>query len=342
MSDLRKILTLEPRTSLAETVIAQIVELSVQKTKGGDKEYITLSLHDGGAEAKIKVWGDDPSFAVLKERGLRNVWKVDGTWSISDYGTELKKSTWTEATKEEKEILFSGGSSRSGEMAEAWIEIQRQVVDVSHPGLRAIGEKVLTTYGDKFRRAAAARKNHHAMRGGLLLHTAQMMRTGKALIPLYPLANPDILTLAILFHDLGKIFENDYAEGFVQESTFSAELLGHISIGMQTFLAFWGELYAQARDKFPPEQDIIKTYICHCILSHHGQLEWGSSIEPRCPEAFILHTIDQLDAKMEMLNNAYQIAKPVADHIVEAAYPLRGSVAIPFNVALKARLEKTA
>ncbi len=342
MSDLRTILTLEPRKALNDTIVAQIVELSVQKTKAGDKEYISLSLHDGGAEAKIKVWGDDPSFAILKEKGLRNVWKVEGAWSISEYGTELKKSTWTEATKEEKEMLFSGGSDRSGEMAEAWIEIQRQVVDISHPGLRAVAEKVLLNYGEKFRRAAAARKNHHAIRGGLLLHTAQMMRTGKALIPLYPLANPDILAAAILFHDLGKIFENDYAEGFVQQTTFSAEMMGHISIGMQTFLTFWGDMHTQFPDKFPPEQDIIKGYICHCILSHHGQLDWGSPVEPRCPEAFILHTIDQLDAKMEMLKNAYQVNKPVVENIVEAAYPLRGSVAIPYNVAIKAKQEKAA
>jgi 3'-5' exoribonuclease len=339
MSDLRTILTLEPRKTLADAVVAQIVDLSVQKTKT-DKEYLSISLHDGGSEVKIKVWADDPSFAALKEGGLRNVWKVSGDWSVSDYGVELKKSTWAAATDVEKDALFSGGTGRSGEMTEAWEEIQRQVAGISHLGVRAICEKVLTGYGEKFRRAAAARKNHHAMRGGLLLHTAQMMRTGKALIPLYHLANPDILTASILFHDLGKIFENDYAEGFVQQSTFSAELLGHISIGMQTFVTYWNEIYSQSKDKFLPEQDIIKAYICHCILAHHGQLDWGSPVEPRCPEAFILHTIDQLDAKMEMLNNAYQINKPVVENIVEAAYPLRGSVALPFNVAIKAKQGK--
>jgi 3'-5' exoribonuclease len=338
MSNLRQILSLDPGAVLSETVTAQMIELSVLKTKGS-KEYLVLALHDGSGEAKIKVWSDDPSFDLLREKGLRAFWRAGGDWSMSEYGCELKKGSWVEATDAEKDALLAGGTQGASEIEEAWVYIQERIAAVSHAGLRAVGEKVISTYGDRFRRAGAARKNHHARRGGLILHTAQMLRTGQALVPLYPQANPDILTLGTFFHDLGKIFEHDYQEGFAQQTTFTAEMLGHIAIGMQTFLAFWNEIQAAHPEYFPAEQEMIKTHVVHCILSHHGQAEWGSPIDPKTPEAFILHVVDLLDAKMEMLNNAYLGANQIVPGIVEAAYPLRGSVGLPFNQVIKAKAQ---
>ena len=69
-------------------------------------------------------------------------------------------------------------------------------------------EDVLNEWGDRFRRTAAARNYHHARRGGLVEHTAQMMRVAKEIAPLYPQLNLDLLLAGILFHDSGKLWEN--------------------------------------------------------------------------------------------------------------------------------------
>src|SRR5919108_323123 len=104
-------------------------------------------------------------------------------------------------------------------------------------------EAFLKEWGERFRRTAAARNYHHARPGGLVEHTAQMMRVAKEIAPLYPQLNVDLLLAGILFHDSGKLWENALPEsGFVMNYDELGELIGHISIGLELVNSLWRKL----------------------------------------------------------------------------------------------------
>jgi 3'-5' exoribonuclease len=188
----------------------------------------------------------------------------------------------------------------------------------------------LTEFGDRFRRTAAARNYHHARRGGLVEHTAQMMRTAAAIAPLYPQLNLDLLIAGILFHDSGKLWENALPEnGFVMGYDERGELVGHISIGLELVNSLWRKLSAENADEWknllPPSED-VRLHLLHLIGAHHGEQQFGSPVTPKTPEAMALHYIDNLDARLEMFAAGYLTAKPLADRIFDRVRPLPGNL----------------
>ena len=138
-------------------------------------------------------------------------------------------------TEQEKNELLQGPADlRAKQAVRLGIHVSKLWQSIADPRLRALCEAFLNEWGDRFRRAAAARKYHHARRGGLVEHTAQMMRVAKAIAPLYPQLNLDLLLAGILFHDSGKLWENQFSEtGFVMGYDELGELVGHISIGLE-------------------------------------------------------------------------------------------------------------
>src|SRR5207237_17425 len=173
------------------------------------------------------------------------------------------------------------------------------------PRLREICELFLKDFGERFRRTAAARNYHHARRGGLVEHTAQMMRVALALCPLYDQLNLDLLLAGILFHDSGKLWENHLPEdGFTMGFDERGELMGHISIGLELVNSLWRKLQTEENWRaweilVPPSED-CRLHLLHLIASHHGDMQFGSPVYPKTPEAMALHYIDNLDARLEM------------------------------------------
>src|ERR671928_225319 len=101
---------------------------------------------------------------------------------------------------------MDGASAHSaGTRGTAYEFIQKTCATIVDPRLRALCQSFLKEWGERFRRTAAARNYHHARRGGLVEHCAQMMRVALALTPLYPQLNTDLLIAGIVFHDSGKL-----------------------------------------------------------------------------------------------------------------------------------------
>lgn len=154
-----------------------------------------------------------------------------------------------------------------------------------------------------------------------------MMRAAEALCPAYPILNRDLMIAGILLHDSGKMWENVLpADGFVMPYDERGEMMGHISIGMELTNRLWRQLETHADyeewKKMTPRIEETRLHLTHLILSHHGELQYGSPVQPKTPEAFALHYIDNLDAKMEMVRAAYQNAGKLGPHIYEKAWPL--------------------
>jgi 3'-5' exoribonuclease len=166
----------------------------------------------------------------------------------------------------------------------------------------------------------------------LLEHTAQMMRAAAALRAAYPGLHWDLVEAGVLFHDCGKMSENGYgATGFVSPYTLAGELLGHVTIGVEIINRLWRSLDAGLTGG--PGDDEVRLHILHLIASHHGEKEFGAPVTPRTPEAWALHYIDNLDAKIEMLKMAYAEKAMLGPGIYEPRRPLEGRPVAPLASA---------
>ena len=162
------------------------------------------------------------------------------------------------------------------------------------------------------------------------------MRSAVAISKIYPELNRDLMIAGVLFHDCGKLWENSYPEdGFGQIHSRYGEMLGHIPLGIELVNKLWGDLldsseFEQFSEAKPSTED-VRLHLLHLIGSHHGQLEFGSPVLPKTPEAYALHYIDNLDAKMEMLRDAYSQAAEVAPGIYDRVFPLQANLIRPLR-----------
>jgi 3'-5' exoribonuclease len=312
------------------------VESAAPKLTREQKPYCELSLADACDRMTLRVWSDHPAYKACSSLTNESFIELTGEFSShSQYGLEAQKWTIRPLTPQEKSELLQGPAELRAKQNADWQFILEAIATIRDPRLRALCDAFVKELGERFRRTAAARKYHHARRGGLVEHTAQMMRIANKIAPLYPQLNADLLLAGILFHDSGKLWENQFPEtGFVMNYDERGELVGHISIGLELVNSLWRKLNTENLDawkKFVPLSEDVRLHLLHLVGSHHGEKEFGSPVEPRTPEAMALHYIDNLDARMEMFAAGYLTAKPLADRIFERVWPLPANLVAPLE-----------
>ena len=149
---------------------------------------------------------------------------------------------------------------------------------------------------------SAAKTVHHGFAGGLLEHTLSVVKMCEYMVSAYPILNKDLLYAAAICHDIGKTKElspfptNDYTD--------DGQLLGHIVIGV--------EMISDAVRSIPGFPEQLASELKHCIVAHHGELEYGSPKKPALAEALALNFADATDAKMQTLTEIFK-AKDTKD-----------------------------
>ncbi|HWB59706.1 MAG TPA: HD domain-containing protein [Chthoniobacteraceae bacterium] len=319
----------------AEGRVHAQVETIVRKETRDLKPFWELTLADALAKMTLRAWSDSPNYPICAELANGAFLEIAGEFTFStNYGLDSKKWTLRALDDAERDALLAGTPALRDRQAADFEFIAQSVAGIADPRLRALGEAFLRDFGDKFRRAAAARNNHHARRGGLVEHTAQMMRAAEAICGVYTKLNRDLMLAGVLFHDCGKLWENGMPEaGFAMEADARGELLGHIAIGVELVNTIWRKLLATEEAKawatLQPPSDDVRMHLLHLIVAHHGELQFGSPAVPKTPEAQALHYIDNLDAKMEMFAAGYEKAAQVAPGIYEKTWPLPGNLIAP-------------
>ncbi len=319
---------------------AQVDGVAAKQTKD-QKPYLELFLRDSTSGFTLRVWSDHPSYGFSCDLRVGDFVEIEGDFYVSpSYGLEAKGWTIRFLTATEKADLLAGPVSVQERQRTDYSTIESYTASIGDPRLRKLCLLFLHEFGDRMRRAAGARNYHHARRGGLVEHVAQMMRSSNAVAGVYPDLNRDLLLAGVLFHDSGKLWENCFPkDSFIMPYEIRGELIGHVSIGVELVNRLWQRL--KESSDFPdwssltPESEAVRLHLVHLIAAHHGEKQFGSPVEPRTPEAMALHLIDNLDAKLEMMHNAYQFGKRLGTEVVERVRPLPTNLVEPLSVFSK-------
>jgi len=322
-------------TPLSASVVAQVQSKAHRTTKTG-KPYLELVFADATGSASIKIWSDSPVYQQAEAMNTGDMLHIKAKWVSGTYGLDAKDAEFAMPDESLLDEFFAGDPGLLVKQADDYAVIEHLCGTIGDPRLHTLCRMFLVQYGERFRRTAAAKKNHHARRGGLVEHVSQMMRSADALCPVYPEINRDLLLAGVLFHDCGKLWENTYPKrGFAQIPTIYGELMGHIPMGIEIVNKLWRELMeaqeSSAWADLQPSGEMVRMHLLHLIGSHHGEYEFGSPVLPRTPEAFALHFIDNLDAKMEMVREAYANSVEIASQIHERVFPLPANLVTPLS-----------
>lgn len=185
-----------------------------------------------------------------------------------------------------------------GDIDEVLTAIHGFRAKIRNPHLRSLLDAFFddNTFVELFRLAPAAKRVHHVYLGGLAVHTLSVLRLLQNVRSVYDFLDSDLLITAGILHDVGKIHEYTYKKSI--DISDQGRLLGHIVIG--------SEMVAQRIAQISGFPDDLRLRLVHMILSHHGEVKWGSPKAPLFPEALILHYVDNLDSKMEMMRQVFE------------------------------------
>ncbi|MBI4775429.1 MAG: HD domain-containing protein [Deltaproteobacteria bacterium] len=181
------------------------------------------------------------------------------------------------------------------DIEEMWTEIITVCHERIHgEPLRDLTLEVLARNEEAFKNAPAALQYHHAYRGGLLEHTRQVLRYVLTISDVEKELNSDVLIAGAILHDVGKIFEIEGSTAYTHST--AGRLIGHLILGRDL-------VRDTALEVGIDPKDLNLLHIEHVILSHHGALELGSPVVPKSPEALIVHVMDDLNAKIKMIQD---------------------------------------
>ena len=262
-------------------------------TKAG-KEYGSLILQDKTGTVDAKIW-DLSSPGVGSFDALDYVFvDADVTMFQGSHQLNVKRIRRAEDVEYIPEDYLPVSSKSIDGM---YGELEGYIRSLKNKYLRDLASSFFVDdqkFIKEFKSHSAAKSVHHGFVGGLLEHTLSVVQLCDFFAGHYPALNRDLLLTAAMFHDIGKTKElssfpeNDYTD--------AGQLLGHIVIGSQMVMS--------RIEKMPGFPQKLAAELIHCILAHHGELEYGSPKKPSLLEALALNFADNTDAKMETMLEA--------------------------------------
>lgn len=268
---------------------------STALTKNG-KEYDNVMLQDKTGQIDSKIWD-------LSSGGIGDFEALDFVYvagQVTSYNGALQFKIERIRRAEENEYIASDyvPCSRYG-IDEMFAELLGIVKSVKNPYISRLLNSFFVEDKEfiaSFKNVSAAKTVHHGFAGGLLEHSLSVTRMCVHMADNYDYLNRDLLVACAMLHDAGKVKElsefpkNDYTD----EGNF----IGHIVMGYEMVME-----KIKGIDGFPP---ILASEIGHCIISHHGELEYGSPKKPSIAEALALSMADNMDAKMETMREVLE------------------------------------
>jgi len=267
------------------------------QTKVG-KNFLSLLLTDKTGTVSAKVWELNNQIQSFEEGDFI---KIEATAQIFQNEIQLRVSR----VRRSQEGEFDPADyipSTNKNVNELIVQITALIQSIGNAPLRKLVESILVDdahISKALHTHSAAKAMHHGYLGGLAEHSLAVALACDFMSQQHPLANRDLLIAAALLHDIGKIYElspfpeNDYTD--------DGQLIGHIVIG--------AEMITAAAANIPGFPEDLKRHLQHCMLSHHGEYEFGAPVLPKTIEAFILHCCDNMDAKVKIFEETLESDK---------------------------------
>jgi len=284
-----------------------LIKSSARALASNGKPFLTLIFQDKSGEIEAKLW--DATDTDEQSYQPQTIVRING--DIQNYRgrMQLRIRQIKAAAPEESVRLSDFIETAPLETEEMQAKINQYIFDMKNPNIQRITRHLVKKHQQAFLEYPAATKNHHEFVSGLAYHVVSMLDLAKSIAGLYPSLDTDLLYSGVILHDLGKVLE---LSGPISTSyTVEGNLLGHITIMVNEIGKTADELGIKGEEVM---------VLQHLVLSHHGKAEWGSPKAPLIKEAEILHYIDNLDAKMNMLDRALERVKP--GEFSERIFPL--------------------
>ena len=266
-------------------------------TKNG-KPYENVILQDKTGTIDAKIW--EPNSMGIDDFDMMDYIAVVG--DVSSFQGALQVSIKRVRKVREGEYDPANYLPVSEyDIEDMYRQLLAFVNEIKNPYLSKVAKHFFVEdveFVKQFKFSSAAKSVHHGFVGGLLEHTLSVLKLCQFYVKQYPILNEDLLYTAALCHDIGKVYElsafplNDYTD--------DGQLLGHIVMGCEMV----GE-QIRSIEGFPKK---LGNELKHCILAHHGELEFGSPKKPALVEAVALNFADNTDAKMETMKEIFKAA----------------------------------
>lgn len=271
----------------------QLRSKDARRTRSG-QDYLDLTLADATGTIAGKMWSDairkwgqdfDPG-DFLKVEGRVETYRDNNQLLVDkirrcDASEVPDTSSLIRSTPHDTEALFQ--------------ELKGIAQGLEPPGLAALVEAVLDTNEEAMKTYPAAQMIHHAYRGGLIEHVVAVVKKVEAILALEKNINRGIALAGAILHDIGKIRE---IRPTGQGRTPEGRLIGHVILGLNLVREIASE---QGSLDAPWLRELE-----HIILSHHGESQFGAPVKPLTREALLVHHIDNLDAKLKIIDEALQ------------------------------------
>lgn len=268
------------------------------ETRNG-KPYDNLILQDKTGTLDGKIW--DPNSQGIADYSEKDFIEIVG--EVVTYNNNLQLNIKQLRIADEEDFDPADFMPTSEKSVDGmYQELLRYVGEISNPYLRQGVEYYFVkdeAFIKAFKGHSAAKSVHHGFAGGLLEHTLSVVRFCEYMVGAYDILNKDLLYAAALCHDIGKTRElSDFPDN---DYTDEGQLIGHIVIGV--------EMLGDAIRSIPDFPVTLANEWKHCIVAHHGELEYGSPKKPALAEAFALNLADNADAKMQTLKEIFKDKK---------------------------------
>jgi len=278
---------LQPNQVVTATFLVQSKDIRQKRT---GEPCLSLVLSDRTGEIEAKMW--DNVADVMDTFDRDDFLKIRGLVQIHQNRIQLTLHRAQRQLESDVDFTdFFPASERDPE--QMFAQLLELVREIRNEPLRALVSAIFADedVARRFKLAPAAKSIHHAYLGGLLEHVLSLCELARMTSAHYGSVDYDLLLAGVMLHDIGKIYELTYDRSFGYSS--DGQLLGHIVIGLRMI----GDKVRDVPD-FPPK---LRNLLEHMVISHHGELEFGSPKVPLFPEALLLHHLDNLDSKMEAM-----------------------------------------
>lgn len=272
--------------------------------------YMVATLQDNSGTIESRKWNATPEEEAILAKG--KVVYVKGF--VNRYNNALQFRINEVDRVNEENIVWADLIASAPVPAKVLkAKLQAYLDSIQDKDVRMLVDELLKRFQKRFESWPAAVRNHHDYISGLLYHSITMADMACKAAEVYPTINRDVLLAGTIIHDIGKTVELSGAHA--TSFTLEGKLLGHISIGQAELRRAAKDLGMYAYDELSEEERVethplyhkkeIAVILEHMILSHHGQPDFGSPVRPLTREALVLSIIDDLDAKMMILDKAY-------------------------------------